>query len=39
MTDFRLGWHLFCTGEEFSKCANDAQRRGWMRAYTQSEVA
>jgi len=38
MSDFRIGWHLFCIGEDFSLCTNDAQRRGWTRAFTQSEV-
>lgn len=38
MNDFKLGWHLFCDGKEIDDCANEAQRRGWAAAFTDSEV-
>ena len=37
MSDYKLGWHLYCIGAEFSECSNEAQRNGYCAAFVQGE--
>jgi len=38
MSDYKIGWRLFCDGGEFSQCTTDSMRRGWAAAFNRSEM-
>lgn len=38
MSEYKLGWKLFCDGGEFDQCTSEDMRRGWAAAFTQSET-